>query len=318
MNEIKHEQPQLQIPSLAQLLAAYGVAAAREQLKTDGKPSQRTVSATKQNFAKLMTCGEFKWDDPYTVMTADELEACYIKLRADGKCAVSAWKYISSAQSITAKWAIAHYRRMGYSVKSMELPVIQFRKAKRYIAPSEQTKRKVLAWYADKWSGKDKRAWLAVTMILQFAVRNGDVCRLTWRNFVEQNNGIYLIYVPHKTERSSGRRIVWPVHEALWERILEARYDMGKRAWVDDAPLILHAKQVLVRMNKDLRKAIPDFRNTVKGIYELRKLRIHTEYARNGVERASALSGDDIKTLCYYYADVSNIAQTAEMIETMI
>ncbi len=318
MNHTTNETAVAEVPTFAQLLAAYKTAAMREQFKTDGRPSKRTVTTTQQNFEKLVACGEFNRDAPYTEMTADALEACYVKLRTEGKCAVSAWKYISAAQSITARWAIGHYRRMGFLVKSMELPVVQMKKAKRYMAPSENTKRKILSWYAGTWFNKDKRSWLAITLILQFAMRNGDICRLTWRNFVQQNGGVYLIYVPHKTERSSGRRVVWPVHEALWERILEARYDIGKRAWIDDAPVVQHAQQVLVRVNRDLRKSIADFRHTVKGIYELRKLRIHTEYARNGVERASALSGDDIKTLCYYYADVANIAQTAEMIETMI
>ena len=45
------------------------------------------------------------------------------------------------------------------------------------------------------------------TMMLKFALRNGDVLRLRDENFVEKDSRHYLNYTPHKTELSSGRRV---------------------------------------------------------------------------------------------------------------
>ena len=44
-------------------------------------------------------------------------------------------------------------------------------------------------------------------MMLEFAMRNGDVLRLRDENFVEKDSQHYLNYTPYKTELSSGRRV---------------------------------------------------------------------------------------------------------------
>ena len=52
-------------------------------------------------------------------------------------------------------------------------------------------------------------------------MRNNDVLRLRWDNFVPEKDSIYLKYVPHKTRLTSGRVVNWPVDEQIWEEILE-------------------------------------------------------------------------------------------------
>ena len=47
-------------------------------------------------------------------------------------------------------------------------------------------------------------------------------------------------------------------------------------------------------------------------------MRIDAEYRKFGAERASALSGDDIRTLSYYYADVADMAPEAVRAEDLI
>lgn len=71
--------------------------------------------------------------------------------------------------------------------------------------------------------------WFAATMMLEFAMRNGDVLRLKELNFVETENGNFLSYTPHKTELSSGRRVYWPIHDEIWEKF----NDYGRLSGLD-------------------------------------------------------------------------------------
>ena len=69
--------------------------------------------------------------------------------------------------------------------------------------------RRVKAWY----SQQKGECWFAATMMLEFAMRNGDVLRLRKENFVTKGEREdvkhFLDYTPHKTELSSGRWVNW-------------------------------------------------------------------------------------------------------------
>jgi hypothetical protein len=133
---------------------------------------------------------------------------------------------------------------------------------------------------------------VAATMMLEFAMRNSDVLRLTEANFIEKDNMRFLQYTPHKTELSSGRRVLWPIHDAIWKRI--KRYG-GIKA-VDITTETFH------KINAELR--ILGFTGS-KASYELRKICIDHVYQKFGAEMAVSISGDDIKTIIKYYADPS-------------
>ena len=109
---------------------------------------------------------------------------------------------------------------------------------------------------------------------------------------------------------------MWPIHEDIWKRIAEARKSI---AGTDkDGPLVPGASWVFVRLNRALRDAVPELAQKEKAMYELRKLRVDAEYRNFGAERASALSGDDIRTLSYFYADVADLAPAAVKAEDII
>ena len=61
-----------------------------------------------------------------------------------------------------------------------------------------------------------------------------------------------------------------------------------------------------IRINKELRKIFPDAK---KASYELRKICVDHVYQNMGLEKASAISGDDPKTVMYYYADPSRAVE---------
>ena len=95
----------------------------------------------------------------------------------------------------------------------------------RYVRPSAETLAKVKSWYMQQTG----EYWFAATMMLEFAMRNGDVLRLKELNFVETENGNFLSYTPHKTELSSGRRVYWPIHDEIWEKF----NDYGRLSGLD-------------------------------------------------------------------------------------
>ena len=148
-----------------------------------------------------------------------------------------------------------------------------------------------------------------------------------------------LHYTPHKTASSSGRSVAWPVAPKIWERIEEARRAIlaeaerlsaaegedarnekagdkkkgeaekpagrgwwRKRGAEEAKKLIPFGHVTYMKLNSELRRIFPD---TQKASYELRKICIDHVYQSLGPEKASALSGDDLKTVTYYYADPS-------------
>ena len=131
--------------------------------------------------------------------------------------------------------------------------------------------------------------WYVATMMLEFAMRNGDIERLTRDNFIESNGRVYLNYMPHKTANSSGRTIRWPIHSEIWKL-----FEIIK-PW--NNPI---TESIFSKLNNSMRAL--GFTGT-KGAYELRKICIDHVYQNYGAEMATSISGDDIKTIIRYYAD---------------
>ena len=158
-------------------------------------------------------------------------------------------------------------------------------------------------WYAHL-SGEH---WFAATMMLEFAMRNGDVLRLRSENFTTsrpnasgrrgvaaQEGRHYLFYVPHKTALTSGRSVFWPIHDSIWRKF----EDYGGLAGLDVTDATFD------ELNRELRSL--GFIGS-KGCYELRKICIDHVYRNIGAEAASSISGDDIKTITRFYADPSAV-----------
>ena len=186
------------------------------------------------------------------------------------------------------------------------------RRCGRYARPERETLLAVRDWYGSLEIRRDRREWLVVTLMLEFAMRNGDVERLRWSDFRPRDGAIVLCYTPHKTSLSSGRRVAWPVHPDIWARLCvyreEGQHHYKRRGWTKledrNAPLVVPcAKDVFTRLNADLRSS--KIFTGSKGCYELRKICIDHVYQKFGAEMASSISGDDIRTMMRYYADPS-------------
>lgn len=307
------EERKHKVPSFSKLLELYKDAAEAEQIKS-GRPETRTVETAIKYFKYLIDGCGFKWTEPMSRLKTEDIDGFVVKTIKAGKTPTSAWTYAASCQSVTPRWALEYYSRQGYDVRQYQMPVFRNRKPPRYERPTKATLDAVDEWYKGLWkddmSKQDCRIWFLATMMYKFAVRNGDVGTFTLRNFSEHDGSTYLIYTPHKTANSSGTVVNWPVHPDLFERIRKAAEILNID---EDDTFVRSYRETSAAVNRMLRK-IPGLAEKEKASYELRKMCVDHAYHSWGVEMAAAISGDDIKTLTYFYADVSHVKASPALV----
>ena len=189
----------------------------------------------------------------------------------------------------------------------------------RYKTRTDEEKKKVKELYA-KLEQDDPCVWFFMTMMLCFAMRNNDVKRLTWDNFVSTFKGVYLQYTPHKTRLTSARSVNWPVPGALWEKMLKYK-ELHPKNPLEKNVQGCHCKydekgrlNSIFAVEKRLRKYMRDLGFTgSKNAYELRKLCADAIYSNFGQEMASSITGDDIRTVTKFYADPSSLSKEVDV-----
>ena len=307
------EERKHKVPSFSKLLELYKDAAEAEQIKS-GRPETRTVETAVKYFKYLIDGCGFKWTEPMSRLKTVDIDGFVVKTIKAGKTPTSAWTYAASCQSVTPRWALEYYSRQGYDVRQYQMPIFRNRKPPRYERPTKATLDAVDAWYKGLWkddmSKQDLRVWFLATMMYKFAVRNGDVGTFTLRSFSEHDGSRYIIYTPHKTAHSSGTVVNWPIHPDLFERIRKAAEILDIE---EDEIFVRSYRETSAAVNRMLRK-IPGLADKEKASYELRKMCIDRIYHEFGVEMAAAISGDDIKTLTYFYADVSHVKASPALV----
>ena len=272
------------IPTIKQVMKCYRVVALTERMKT-GRPGKGTVANTLRGTANVCRSAGVELTAPVTALTRKKIDLALATFMERGLTRISAWSYVCQLRALFAKWCKPYYEDAGWEIPPLNIPAFRA-KAPRYIRPSSELLARVKAWY-QKLTGEH---WFVATMMLEFAMRNGDVLRLKNENFVEKDGKHYLNYTPHKTELSSGRRVFWPIHESIWHKF----DDGGGLAGLDVTD------ETFDDINRDLRSL--GFHGS-KASYELRKICIDHIYQKYGAEIAVSLSGDDIKTITIYYAD---------------
>ena len=265
-------------------MKCYHTIAQIERLKT-GRPGTETVANALRGAVNVCKASGLDMDAPVTELTRKRIDAALATFIQRGISRVSAWSYINQLRCVFARWCKPYWEDAGFEIPALDLPSFRA-KPPRYVRPSADLIKRVKAWYS-KLTGEH---WFVATMMLEFAMRNGDVLRLREENFVEKDSRHYLNYTPHKTELSSGRRVFWPVHEDIWKKFDEYGGFRGLEI----------TEEIFSDINKSLRSL--GFRGH-KGAYELRKICIDHVYQKYGAEMAVSLSGDDIKTITKYYAD---------------
>ena len=322
------------IPTIKVVLETYPKFAAIERMRME-KPCEKTVESAVSGTRRLCEIGGISLDEPITVFNRKQLERILDLARLSELKPISVWSYLYSLRKLFAKWTHRYYADKKWTLPQLEMPSCQ-RQSPRYIRPDTTILAKVKAWYRGLEARSDQREWILATLMLEFAMRNGDAERLRWSDFrparqcnhgadqneitvrMKSNDGnarMVLCYTPHKTRLSSGRVVAWPVHPDIWTRLCAyhdgGRFRNKRNGWAKnesrDAPLVVPcARDVYVRLNRELRTS--KIFTGSKGCYELRKICIDHIYQKFGAEMASSISGDDIRTVMRYYADPSAVS----------
>ena len=296
----------LKIPTIEELIATYKKIAIMRSLDPNyKKPTERSIETAAKNYKHCVAASGLSGDRPYTeLMDSDQIRRTFMALCERMK-GVSAYSYVASLQTVTARWTILKYKDLGFKVEAPIMP--DFGNARRppeYKMLSAEQKAKIQSWYTGLANNEDRQLYLAASIVAQLAVRPNDVARLTAENFVQGDDGyVHLVYRPHKTLESSNRRVDWPIYPALWELIRNVsgdRLDEGKS-------LIKGARTVFDKLNRSMRVAC-GMEDWNKAVYELRKLCVDTVRREQGVDAAVAISGDRRETIDRYYSDPYKLA----------
>ena len=281
------------IPTFREMIAVYEEIAEIERLKT-GTPGEGTVRNVIRGVTYVVGT---HIDEPVTWLTRLRIDKYIVGALAARLSPVTVWGYVGQLQAITARWTRPYYADRKIMCPNFEIPVKK-KKGARYRRPDRTRLLAVKGWYDSLSIRADKRYRLVATLMLEFAMRNGDIVRLTWSDFIEKEGRHFLVYTPHKTALSSGRVVCWPVHKDIWEEFQQLR----------DKPsdfVVPHALRVIRKLNAEIRKL--GFTGS-KACYELRKICVDHIYQKFGAEMASSISGDDIRTVMRYYADPSAVS----------
>ena len=271
-------------PTINQLMKCYKIIARAERVKT-GRPGLETVANALRGTRTVCAAAGVELDAPVVALTRKAFDDALAVFMQKGMTRITAKTYVSQLRAVFARWCRPYYKDAGWDVPVLELPVFRAQ-APRYVRPCADMMKRVKAWYG----GLEGEEWFAATMMLEFAMRNGDVLRLKKENFVERDTKHFLSYVPHKTALTSGRRVFWPIHASIWRQLDEL-------GGLDGLSV---TDETFNGLNRSLRSL--GFRGN-KAAYELRKICIDHIYQEYGAEKASSISGDDIKTITHYYAD---------------
>jgi len=294
------------VPSFQELIDLYERFAPLEYAKS-GRPGPKAQETAVKFFKYLVEKTGHALTEKCSTMTTGAIDNAIASWLAEGKAKATAKSYAASAQSLTARWAIPKYEEEGFSVKPYDIPMMKNLKAPRYSKPSDETIAKMDALYESLWHEKmerrDYEIWFFATMVFKFEMRPGDTALMTAENFPEHNGLHYLSYSPNKLKNSSMVHVNWPVHPDYWKRIEECFEALGAEG---DKLVIGDKRKFEEQFNRMIVKAIPEIAaENGKRCYEFRKLDMHRTFHKFGAEKVAAKSGDDIKTITYYYADIS-------------
>ena len=310
----------LHVPTIKELIDAYAEIAWKRQADPRFKKANRTIETAIKNFHYCLAASGLRDNRPYTELvnydTVKQIADYFVREKSaggKGLSSLSAWSYISSLQSVTAKWTLVEYRYHGYLVESQILPKQSLFGISAEPKQYEELPRKVVSqiwdWYLNVTQGgkeTENSCAFYATCMLELAMRPKDIGELTVENFPLAANGHHrLVYRPTKTRESSNRRVDIEIPDALYERLKALKLEEFAEEGRLLVPRLRAAEDAV---NASLRAAVPWLERKQKASYELRKLCIHTILVTpveqgGGVDQAVRLSGDRRETIEKYYCD---------------
>jgi hypothetical protein len=294
----------LRTPTIAELIKHYeSMAWERNRDPNHNKPSARSIETAIKNYRYCVEASGLRDSQPYTeLMDVDMIRHIFKTFMESGMRGTSAYSYIISLQSVTAKWTLVIYRDRGFKVEQPLIP--DFGKAKEapsYQQLSPELDRKIDDWILALDENADPASLFYVVMMNNLAIRPNDMGKLTADNFPLSENGHRrFCYVPQKTKESSNRRVDIEIPDALWEQI----YNLRKKRYDAGELLLPNWRYVETMVNASMRLVcgMPPEKYS-KASYELRKRCLHRVMISQGIDVAVQLSGDRRDTLEKYYVD---------------
>lgn len=305
----------LHVPTIRELIDAYAEIAWKRQADPRFKKADRTIDTAIKNFGYCLQASGLRDNRPYTELvkfdTVRRIADNFVREKKSGGkglSSLSAWSYISSLQSVTARWTIIEYRERGLIVEPQTIPKQSLfgisADPKQYEELPRETVGQIWDWYLKIQAHENSSYAVYATCMLELAMRPKDIGLLTAENFPLAPNGHHrLVYRPTKTRESSNRRVDIEIPDALYERLKALKPE----EFANGGALIAHLRGTEIAVNESLRK-IPGLTDKQKASYELRKLCIHTILVTpieqgGGIDQAVRLSGDRRDTIEKYYCD---------------
>ena len=294
----------LRTPSIAELIKHYeSMAWERNRDPNHNKPSARSIETAIKNYGYCLEASGLRDSRAYTeLMDVDMIRKIFKHFMDTGVRGTTAWSYVASLQSVTAKWTIVHYRDRGFDVRQPLIPDVgKAREAPAYKQLSPELDQKIDNWILQLDQNADPASLFYVLMMNNLAIRPNDIGQLTAANFPLSENGHHrFCYTPQKTKESSNRRVDIEIPDALWEQI----YNLRKKQYDAGEILLPNWKYIENTVNASMRLicGMPMDKYS-KATYELRKRCLHRVMVTQGIEVAVQLSGDRRDTLEKYYVD---------------
>lgn len=293
------------VPSFRQWKVIYADQAEKRHQQTDmlGRDVRRKILAALEEFKQVMGYTD---DDKISVINRKSL-AKFCELT--GGRGITKKSKVEKIGQAFAKW-IRFSTEDEWVVPRFDLPEIRD-DSERFHDPSKDLLLAIAMWYRSLY-GKGlgrfhNRDRLYAMFMYKYAMRNGDVDRLKWSDIKEIDGRLRLEYKPHKTRLSSGRivKIVIDVLDA--EDIKSFRETSGGQT---DGFIFGGGTNSTLRdrLNSQLRELGV---SGSKGMYILRKICVNAVFKKYGREAASAISGDDFRTIKVHYADPDAIRVNA-------
>ena len=302
--------------TVAEMVDAYRKAC-EEQRSVYRSPTVRSECNNISAFIRIATAAGLKMSDGVAKLDAAAVKGYVSSTIASGVGNdVSAWSTIAQARSLFSSWAMDMYARDGVTVPAC---VKTWPKSKAayfmasYKRPGQQLVGSVMRLYA-RLERMSPEHWLAMTLMLQFAMRPNDAAALQWCDFEVKNDRVILRYVPNKTRgRTAGgiRPVEWPFSLDLYARMEKLR---GTREHVVSGNTYLMRYQLYIRDVNRLMTACGFGEAFSKKCYELRKMCVDRVYKTYGVEKAAQISGDNISTIMKYYVDSNRTDFVADVV----
>ena len=316
---------ELKVPTFKELFEIYPIIAEEQRQRTGGRPSVTLSRMRMRDVKRCLTVLGWDHNRPYTDLTGKQLDWLFSYFKDyGGHEPITAKQYVESIRSVCASWTHFRYEQYGYKVTSVKVPNLYLPPI-RYREKSAELRKKTSEWYNGIYD-KDIEVWFLATMMLQFGMRNRDVWRLTWDNFIREADGIYLKYMPNKTKLTSGRIVHWPVSDNTLPLINQYKESHFIAPFVPSTnETSMSEKEVsfvknmqFVRAEERLCKHMRNLGfNGSKAAYELRKLCASMVYKNFGQEAASSITGDDIRTVLKYYADPASVSKKIDITSLM-